>query len=356
MNAQAAAPLTFDEAVAAYMRGEHSTAFLGFYRLAERGHTDSQYALGVMYSNGDGIPQDYGKAEHWYRRAAEQGHADAQYDLAFMYGSGTGVSRNDAEAERWYRRAAEQGHADARHNLEIMLANRPSVPRDDGDGMRRHRGQATEDAQAGVQPNVGVMQDTVDCLAYLAADAEFRKASDQYRKAEHPEPAGTASHQARRAADEARQIALTRVSTTRDEVLDAANKAKRQTIEAAERVNQRARDEFSEAADNSRRNAEAAEKVRYQELVDAIHSGDKTKEQVARAAYQQAKRDTGTQDRSSGRAPTQPAKNMNGKRRLLKTTIRTPATPLTGRIAKHGRAQTPRGSKPGRSRSVRTIR
>ena len=99
MNALPATPQTFDEAVAAYMRGDYATAFLGFYRPAERGDADSQYALGFMYGNGDGIPQDHSKAEHWYRLAAEQGHADAQYDLAFMYGSGEGVPRDDAEAE-----------------------------------------------------------------------------------------------------------------------------------------------------------------------------------------------------------------------------------------------------------------
>jgi len=39
----------------------------------------------------------------WYRLAAEQGDADAQYNLGIMYRNGNGVPENDAEAVSWYR-------------------------------------------------------------------------------------------------------------------------------------------------------------------------------------------------------------------------------------------------------------
>ena len=45
----------------------------------------AQYNLGVMYDNGDGVPQDYKEAVKWYRLAAEQGDASAQYNLGLMY-------------------------------------------------------------------------------------------------------------------------------------------------------------------------------------------------------------------------------------------------------------------------------
>ena len=43
------------------------------------------------------------------KKAAEQGDAEAQYNLGVMYANGDGLPEDDAEAVRWYRMAAEQG-------------------------------------------------------------------------------------------------------------------------------------------------------------------------------------------------------------------------------------------------------
>jgi len=37
--------------------------------------------LGLIYSKGQGVPQDYKEAVKWYRLSAEQGVAQAQYNL-----------------------------------------------------------------------------------------------------------------------------------------------------------------------------------------------------------------------------------------------------------------------------------
>ena len=47
--------------------------------LAALGNAGAQYNLGLMYTNGDGVPQDDTEAARWYRSAADQGHASAQY-------------------------------------------------------------------------------------------------------------------------------------------------------------------------------------------------------------------------------------------------------------------------------------
>ncbi len=110
----------FDEGVAAYNRGDYATALREFRPLAERGDAKAQYHLGVMYSKGEGVPQDDAKAVKWYRKAAEQGHASAQNNLGVLYFKGKGVPQDDAEAARWYRKAAEQGDAYAQYALGIM--------------------------------------------------------------------------------------------------------------------------------------------------------------------------------------------------------------------------------------------
>ena len=61
------------------------TEFEEAKRLAEDGDAEAQNDLGVMYGNGEGVPQDYKEAVKWYRLAAEQGVAAAQYNLGGMY-------------------------------------------------------------------------------------------------------------------------------------------------------------------------------------------------------------------------------------------------------------------------------
>ncbi len=52
----------WDEAVAAYQRGDYATALREFRPLAEQGNAGAQHNLGVMYYNGHGVPQDYAEA------------------------------------------------------------------------------------------------------------------------------------------------------------------------------------------------------------------------------------------------------------------------------------------------------
>ena len=53
------------------------------------------------------------EAVRWYRLSVEQGFAAAQYNLGLMYAEGNGVPEDDGEAARWYRLSAEQGFASA---------------------------------------------------------------------------------------------------------------------------------------------------------------------------------------------------------------------------------------------------
>ena len=96
---------------------------------AEQGYAEAQYNLGVMYHEGQGVPQNDAEAVKWFRKAAEQGDAKAQTNLGVMYDKGQGVPQNDAEAVNWYRKAAEQGHANAQYNLGVMYHEGQGVPK-----------------------------------------------------------------------------------------------------------------------------------------------------------------------------------------------------------------------------------
>ncbi len=120
----------WDEATAAYQRGDYATALREWRPLAKQGDADAQYNLGIMYERGQGVPQDDAEAVKWYCKAAEQGYASAQFNLGNMYGEGQGVPQDYAEAVKWYRRAAEQGNAGGQNNLGFMYSKGQGVPQD----------------------------------------------------------------------------------------------------------------------------------------------------------------------------------------------------------------------------------
>jgi uncharacterized protein len=95
---------------------------------AEQGNADAQATLGIMYTSGDGVPENDAEGIKWYRLAAEQGLVEAQWLLGIMYTSGDGVPENDAEAVKWFRLAAEQGDVTAQFNLSGKYRNGEGVP------------------------------------------------------------------------------------------------------------------------------------------------------------------------------------------------------------------------------------
>jgi curved DNA-binding protein CbpA len=82
----------------------------------------AQYKKGIMYEKGQGMPQDFSQAAHWYRQAAEQGIADAQYRLGKFYTVGKGVSIDNIEAYAWLSLAAT-GNVDAAKPIADYLAS-----------------------------------------------------------------------------------------------------------------------------------------------------------------------------------------------------------------------------------------
>jgi TPR repeat protein len=117
----------FKDGLAAYDRGDYAAA-LNFWRpLAEQGVAEAQFYLGILYENGQGVPQDHAEAPKWWRKAAEQGHVTSQWVLGFSYELGEGVPQDYTEAAKWFRKAAEQGDAGAQNSLGVMYANGEGV-------------------------------------------------------------------------------------------------------------------------------------------------------------------------------------------------------------------------------------
>jgi TPR repeat protein len=103
----------FQKGNVAYERGDYAAALKEWKPLAEQGHVDAQFNLGLFYMNGWGVPQDYKQALKWYRLAAEQGNANAQSNLGTMYANGAGVLQDNQMAHALYNIASANGFENA---------------------------------------------------------------------------------------------------------------------------------------------------------------------------------------------------------------------------------------------------
>ena len=54
------------KATDAYERGDYATALRELRPLAEQGDASAQYNVGLIYDNGEGVPEDDKTAAKWY--------------------------------------------------------------------------------------------------------------------------------------------------------------------------------------------------------------------------------------------------------------------------------------------------
>ena len=82
--------------------------FKWYCKAAERGNTSAQILVGIRYSVGIGVLQNYVEAFRWYCEAAKKNNPKAQIALAFMYANGTGVPQNHIRANEWINLALDK--------------------------------------------------------------------------------------------------------------------------------------------------------------------------------------------------------------------------------------------------------
>ncbi|MES9937303.1 MAG: tetratricopeptide repeat protein [Sedimenticola sp.] len=103
---------------------------------AEAGDVESQYQIGMHYSNGRGVLQNYSTSAKWFKKASEGGHTGAQ----FMYGAalyaGQGVEQDHRGAVKWLAKAAAKGHMRAQNLLGDAYLNGRGVSKDIPWGIR----------------------------------------------------------------------------------------------------------------------------------------------------------------------------------------------------------------------------
>jgi TPR repeat protein len=145
----------FDTGWKKHEEGNDAEAANFWRKAAEQGGSDAQNNLGMMYSKGEGVLQDFQQALYWFHKAAEQGKA-GKYNIGVMYDKGAGVPQDFKQAVYWYRQAAEQNHISAQSNLGVMYAKGEGVPQDFMQAIYWYS-KAAEQGNASAQYNLGMM-------------------------------------------------------------------------------------------------------------------------------------------------------------------------------------------------------
>ena len=102
-----------------------------FKEAALEGHLQSQKQLGKIYSEGDGVEQDYSEAFDWLRLAAGQDDAESQFAVGVSYAKGDiGVEKDSKEAVHWLKKSAEQDFAEAQTALGMHYFRGEGVEKD----------------------------------------------------------------------------------------------------------------------------------------------------------------------------------------------------------------------------------
>lgn len=97
---------------------------------AEAGDASAQNKLGLLYDEGNGVPQNSIQAKEWFEKAAMQGHTGAQLNLGTLYLEGKGAPQSPQMALVWFSRAAEQEDSLAFAKLGVMYAQGRGVLQD----------------------------------------------------------------------------------------------------------------------------------------------------------------------------------------------------------------------------------
>ena len=96
----------FRSGLNAYKKNDLPTAIMIWSSLAEQGDPQSQFMMGNLYMDQDGLAKNPEKTVYWYTKAAEQDHIASQSRLGLMYLHGDGIPRDGKKAIKWLLKAS----------------------------------------------------------------------------------------------------------------------------------------------------------------------------------------------------------------------------------------------------------
>lgn len=128
LGAGAASAANYEEALKLVRTGKYDRALSEFKILANDGHPQSQFSVGLMYHLGRGVPPDAKIAYAWYKKAAVQEHPAALNNIGMMYLNGEYVAQNREVAFELFQMSSFE-HPQAKDNLGQCYENAWGVAR-----------------------------------------------------------------------------------------------------------------------------------------------------------------------------------------------------------------------------------
>ncbi|PYG25552.1 trypsin-like peptidase domain-containing protein [Pelagimonas varians] len=172
---------------------EYSEAAKLYREAAQEGYAISQYALSILYSNGEGVPQNHSEAFDWCEKAAQQRLPVGRYKLAGLYAKGVGVAQNNYKAFVWYKLAAEQKYVNSLHKMgQIYRLGLLDVPQNHTEAAEWYQ-KAADLGAANSQNTLGYMylnglgveKDELEAVYFFDLAAEQGEPTAQYNLANH---------------------------------------------------------------------------------------------------------------------------------------------------------------------------
>ncbi|MBI1215749.1 MAG: hypothetical protein GC185_08020 [Alphaproteobacteria bacterium] len=93
--------LNYDAILDLYNKGDYKRVAENLLPLAVSGHHGAEELIGIMYHQGQGVPQDFAKAKMFLSRAADADRPLAEHHLATMYFLGQGMEKDAVTALMW---------------------------------------------------------------------------------------------------------------------------------------------------------------------------------------------------------------------------------------------------------------
>ncbi|MEA3418414.1 MAG: tetratricopeptide repeat protein [Campylobacterota bacterium] len=105
-----------------YESGKHVEALGHLLQGSEAEDPRCDYALAVMYYNGQGVVRDYAESTRYYTQAADAGILPALVSAGFAYANAIGVAEDFDKAVHYLRQAVEMGDDAAKVTLAEIYA------------------------------------------------------------------------------------------------------------------------------------------------------------------------------------------------------------------------------------------
>ena len=94
-----------------------------YQKACDAGSAPTCNSLGLIYANGEGVPQDQLRAAGLYRQACDGGNPPGCTNLGYVYAHGLGVSADQSHALRLYQDGCSGGDAAGCEDLGFMYAH-----------------------------------------------------------------------------------------------------------------------------------------------------------------------------------------------------------------------------------------